>query len=640
MGHYEVLEVLGQGAFGIVAKAFDDSLHRVVAIKLLAPHLATTSPARKRFLREARAAAQVKHENVVQIYAVQEEPIPHLVMEFVEGPTLQQRLDDCGPLDGDELVALGAQIARGLAAAHDKGLIHRDVKPANVLLEMGSPLRAKLSDFGLARTGDDASLTRSGVIAGTPLFMSPEQARSAPLDHRADLFSLGSVLYAMITGHSPFRASNMIAALKRVAEDTPRPIRQIIPEAPAGLCAVVMRLLHKDPARRFDTAQATAEALDHCLVASPPPRPTRRRAYALAAALLLLLAGAGVALHSAGIWPFDAAPTVGPDAKEPVAAPKSGLPPGAIVVTHARDDGSVGSLRWAVNEANAHHGEDQIVFDPDAFAAPQTITLAHGPLLLLDPAVTTITGSAAGVTVSGEDKTRVFEIGSGIAANAQRAAARLVDLTITRGLAEKTGDKQGEEGLGGGIMSWDGSKLDLLGCTLRDNNARSHGGGVFCFGGTLKAVNCTITRNSGPDDALRGGGVNLYGAQATITNCTIAGNTVGLFINAAGRLEVHNTLFAQNRHGALTIGEAADITGDHNLANDESVPGPNSKRGVNGLLGSLGRYGGPTETMPLLTGSPAVDAGASDFARGIPTDQRGRPRIRGTSVDIGAFEVQ
>src|SRR5207244_2595608 len=157
LGQDGVLEVLGQGGFGIVVKAFDDSLHRVVAIKVLAPHLVATSPPRKRFLREARAAAQVRHENVVPIHAVEEQPLPYLVMDYIPGETLQQRLDRTGPLDAAEVAEIGRQVADGLAAAHAAGLIHRDVKPANVLVEAGPRPRAKITDFGLARAADDAS---------------------------------------------------------------------------------------------------------------------------------------------------------------------------------------------------------------------------------------------------------------------------------------------------------------------------------------------------------------------------------------------------------------------------------------------------------------------------------------------------
>ncbi len=281
LGHYEVLEILGRGGFGIVFRAFDERLQRVVAIKVLAPELAATSPARKRFLREARAAAQIRHENVVQIYAVEEQPLPYLVVEYVPGETLQQRLDRIGPFEAAEVAAIGRQMANGLAAAHAAGLIHRDVKPGNVLIEEGPRLRIKITDFGLARAADDASLTQSGVVAGTPLFMSPEQAAGAKLDHRSDLFSLGSVLYAITSGRPPFRAENTLAILKRVAEDTPRPIPEIIPETPEWVCQIIAKLMAKDPDQRFQTAAVAAEALEAGLTlpktAPLPVRPAPHR---------------------------------------------------------------------------------------------------------------------------------------------------------------------------------------------------------------------------------------------------------------------------------------------------------------------------------------------------------------------------
>jgi formylglycine-generating enzyme required for sulfatase activity len=261
IGHYEVLEVLGRGGFGVVFRAFDDVLQRVVAVKVLAPSLAVTSPARKRFLREARSAAPIQHENVVRIHETAEEPLPYLVMEFVAGETLQQRLDRTGPLDVAEALRIARQVAEGLAAAHERGLIHRDIKPSNILIESGPQQRVKITDFGLARAADDASLTRSGVVAGTPLYMAPEQAKGESLDARADLFSLGSVMYAMLTGRPPFRAETTLAVLKRVAEDAARPIRELIPEVPEWLCRIVEKLHAKEPAQRFQSAKEAADLL-------------------------------------------------------------------------------------------------------------------------------------------------------------------------------------------------------------------------------------------------------------------------------------------------------------------------------------------------------------------------------------------
>ena len=292
LAHYEVLSVLGQGAFGIVFKAFDEKLHRLVAIKVMNPQLASTSPPRKRFLREARAAAAIRHENVVQVYSVEEQPLPYLVMEYIDGQTLKDKLDGSGPLETSEILHIARQIASGLAAAQTMGLIHRDIKPANILLEeaegqglrgegqpqktsnqSSSPLplspqplaiRIKISDFGLARAADDASMTRTGVISGTPMYMAPEQASGQPLDHRADLFSFGSVLYQMACGRPPFRAATTIAVLRRVVEDTPRPLQEILPEIPDWLVAIVTKLLAKKPEDRFQTAKEVADLLARC----------------------------------------------------------------------------------------------------------------------------------------------------------------------------------------------------------------------------------------------------------------------------------------------------------------------------------------------------------------------------------------
>src|SRR4051812_4446368 len=259
--HYEVHKVLGKGGFGIVLKGFDERLHRVVAIKVLSPTYASSGSARKRFIREARAAAAVKNEHVVGIYDVQEEANPpYLVMEFIDGISLQDKLDRHGSLGVKEILRIGMQAAEGLAAAHRQGLVHRDIKPANILLENGVE-RVKITDFGLARAVDDASLTQSGTIAGTPMYMSPEQAEGLAIDHRSDLFSLGTVLYAMCTGHPAFRASGTHAVLKRVIDAAPRPIRETNNEVPEWLCALISRLHAKKPEDRFQTAREVADLL-------------------------------------------------------------------------------------------------------------------------------------------------------------------------------------------------------------------------------------------------------------------------------------------------------------------------------------------------------------------------------------------
>ena len=262
---YEVSAVVGVGGMGAVLKGFDKSLRRVVAIKVMAPHLATSGSARARFQREARAAAAITHDNVIDTYGVSEaNGLPYLVMPFARGPSLQKRIDDSGPLTPIEVVRIGRQIASGLAAAHEQGLVHRDIKPANILLNEGIE-RLWITDFGVARAMDDASMTQTGVIAGTPQYMSPEQARGEFVDHRSDLFSMGSILYTACTGRPPFRAEAAYGILRRITDTDPTPIREVGPDTPEWLCRIIERLMAKHPADRFQTASETAQVLEGCL---------------------------------------------------------------------------------------------------------------------------------------------------------------------------------------------------------------------------------------------------------------------------------------------------------------------------------------------------------------------------------------
>ena len=277
LGDYEITEVLGRGATGIVLKAFDPALRRTVAIKVLAPAVAADPIARQRFTREARAAAAVSHDNVVSVFAVHEsDRVPYFAMQYVAGMSLQQRLDRTGRLPQAAILRIGAQVAHGLAAAHAQGLVHRDIKPANILLEgdvatepiPSARVKAKLTDFGLARTTDDLQLTQDGIAAGTPQYMAPEQARAEPVDARSDLFSLGSVLYAMSTGSAPFRGPSAVAVLRQVSDDKPAPLRTTCPDVPDCLAAIVERLMAKDPSARIQTAAELANLLDR-LAAEP-----------------------------------------------------------------------------------------------------------------------------------------------------------------------------------------------------------------------------------------------------------------------------------------------------------------------------------------------------------------------------------
>lgn len=252
-GGHEILERIGAGGMGIVFKALDPQLNRMVAIKALAPALAASTRARNRFLREARAAAAVVHENVVAIHAVGEENrVPYLVMQFVQGRSLEVRLR-AGPLALAQILRIGLQTAAALAAAHAQGLIHRDVKPGNILLENGVE-RVKLTDFGLARAVDEPGVTRAGTVTGTPEYMSPEQARGDRIDARSDLFSLGAVLHTAATGTSPFAGSTVYVVLRNVCELEPPRLGDLRPELPVWFGELVSRLLQKDPADRIQSA--------------------------------------------------------------------------------------------------------------------------------------------------------------------------------------------------------------------------------------------------------------------------------------------------------------------------------------------------------------------------------------------------
>jgi len=251
---FEVESKIGQGGMGIVLKGFDRELNRAVAIKILSPQLAANGTARQRFAREAEAAAAVMHPNVVPIYSVNKSPDrPYIVMQLVPGHSLQTLVQDNGPLNPTEVVRVSMQIAAGLSAAHKLGIIHRDVKPSNMLVERDVS-RVMITDFGLARAVDDAGMTQTGWLAGTPHYMSPEQARGDELDTRNDLFSLGSLMYFIATGREPFRGQRPYAVIQKIInEDQANPM-SIHPKVPKPLCEIIEKLLEKDPKNRFQTA--------------------------------------------------------------------------------------------------------------------------------------------------------------------------------------------------------------------------------------------------------------------------------------------------------------------------------------------------------------------------------------------------
>jgi len=319
LGEFEIIELIGSGGMGIVLKGYDQELNRYVAVKVLHPHCATSAAARRRFVREAQAAAAIVHAHVVAIHAVDpNHHPPYLVMSYIPGESLQQRLNNLGPFDVVDVLRIGQQVAEGLAAAHAQGLVHRDIKPGNILLERNVE-RVLLTDFGLARAADDASLTQSGVIAGTPQFMSPEQTRGDLVDFRTDLFSLGTVLYTLLAGHSPFRAETAMGVLRRVCDDTPRPLREANPNVPVWLEAFINKLQSKQPDQRPESAESVADLLKQCLAhlqqptrvplppqiaapTSPGPTGAWGRTPFVARMVVTILALALALLCGLGVW--------------------------------------------------------------------------------------------------------------------------------------------------------------------------------------------------------------------------------------------------------------------------------------------------------------------------------------------------
>ncbi len=299
--------VVGQGGMGVVLKACDTNLHRFLAIKLLSPMLASTGVARQRFFREAQAAASVVHPNIVPIYAVSgDRTLPYLVMPFIAGGNLQQHLDEEGALPLERVLSMGLQVAEGLAAAHRQGIVHRDIKPANLLLDEGG-FRIMLTDFGLARALDDATLTASGMVAGTPQYMSPEQACGGTIDHRSDIYSLGAVLYALATGRPPVRGDSTLEVLRGIGEQQPPPIIELNETYPDWFQRLVDRLMAKDADRRLQSAAEVAALLRGCLAHARSPyrvplpeelekRPSRTGRWLFGAAIVTLGLSAALVL--------------------------------------------------------------------------------------------------------------------------------------------------------------------------------------------------------------------------------------------------------------------------------------------------------------------------------------------------------
>jgi serine/threonine protein kinase len=302
LGNYEIIDEIGRGGMAVVYRAYQRSLNRHVAIKVLAPQLSADQQFVERFQREARAAAGLRHSNVVVIHDVaQEQGIYYIVMEFLEGRSLKELIQTERSLSPERATRIVEQVASALDYAHEQGFVHRDIKPANIIV--GKDDHATLTDFGIAKAASETQhLTRTGMLIGTPEYMSPEQAEGGEVDHRTDLYALGVVLYQILAGRAPFHSTTPHATLHAVIYEPPPPVRQLRPSLSPAIESVVMRSISKQPASRYQSGSAMVAALKAAqsgrptvAVAAPPSAPEKqpRRERSL---VVPIAAGAAIVL--------------------------------------------------------------------------------------------------------------------------------------------------------------------------------------------------------------------------------------------------------------------------------------------------------------------------------------------------------
>ena len=262
---YQILAILGKGGMGIVYQAYDPVLQRTVAIKVLPPQLTLDAEFVARFQREAIASANLRHANIVTVYDVGQQAGEYfIIMEYLEGTTLEQVLANGGPMSMAQASKIVTQIASALDHAHSRGIVHRDVKPSNVMLDGQD--RAVLMDFGLVRAGEGFGPTRSSIVIGTPEYMAPEQVMGQAIDRRTDIYAFGVVIYEMLSGKTPFAHTTPLATAHAQAYEAPPPLRTITRAVPESAETVVMKALSKVPAARYqsagDLARDFSQAID------------------------------------------------------------------------------------------------------------------------------------------------------------------------------------------------------------------------------------------------------------------------------------------------------------------------------------------------------------------------------------------
>ncbi len=303
-GRYEIIKELGRGAMGLVYQAHDPEIDRLLALKVLREDRLTSAAFVQRFLKEARAIGRLSHPRIVTVYDIgQDHGTIYIAMELLQGEPLNGLMEK-KKFSPEEIINLGKQVAEALDYAHQKGIVHRDIKPSNILVQPDGQI--KITDFGIAHIEDPESSmqTQAGEILGTPAYMSPEQVMGRPADGRSDLFSLGIILYELSSAKRPFGGANLAAIFQSITQHHPPAPEEINPAIPKSLSQVIMRCLEKDPASRYPTGKALAEALSSALGAEKKPegaireeakRPKRSLIYTLI--ISVVLGGGGLAYY-------------------------------------------------------------------------------------------------------------------------------------------------------------------------------------------------------------------------------------------------------------------------------------------------------------------------------------------------------
>jgi len=398
LGKYEIHAEIGRGGMGAVYKGYDPALDRYVAVKVLAPHLVWEKEFVQRFVREARAAARLKHSGIVTIYDVgQEGGWYYFVMEYLEGETLNEFVGHRGRLLPVEVIRILRPLADALDYAHHRGLVHRDVKPGNVIVGPEGPVT--LTDFGIARAAQETRLTATGTIVGTPEYMSPEQVRGLAAGARSDQYSLAVMAYELLSGQVPFDADSTLALLHMVVYEPPPLICQACPDLPAGVDAVLNKALSKDPGDRYATCSAVVDALDRALageeVEKAPTLVMQPPAPSPVVAETVKLSEPSVEPEDV-VEPAPVAPSEPPESKAPAVAPVHHPAPSAVVAEEAEAEAVGEAVAMVESEEAAVSAQAATSLPPESMSPPAATA---SPLVLAWRAMPWWAWGAAGLAV-------------------------------------------------------------------------------------------------------------------------------------------------------------------------------------------------------------------------------------------------